>query len=275
MLWMRVSPAMAGGVQAIRTDAMSVHVSNQSSVTNLTTGMVSCNEVENVSTIIDWSSIVIEPDEDEDEEESPDEKGIPDEKPMNKNAMFVLLGLKIEADDNGMKLGPIIVPTAAYDLNDTKEVAVLVDDKAPEEPLIASDERHRKMDIGTHYHDMDAFRKAIKQFAINGEFEYGTKKMSQRGFGLFVKMDNSMSTRIDRDNVSVDDDDSRLEDVDISSSVDEISDNDNSIFDVGGSEADNIDIDGENNNMNAVDEPNSENTSDVCLLFLTCLTPIE
>jgi hypothetical protein len=29
---------------------------------------------------------------------------------------------------------------------------------------------------------MVGFKKTIKQFSINGEFEYGTKKMSQRGF---------------------------------------------------------------------------------------------
>jgi hypothetical protein len=44
-----------------RIDAMSVHDSNQSSVTNLTTGLISCAEVENGSTIVDWSSLVIEP----------------------------------------------------------------------------------------------------------------------------------------------------------------------------------------------------------------------
>jgi hypothetical protein len=153
-----------------------VHVSIQS------------NEVESVSSIVDWSRLVIEAEKDEDEEESLDEKGIPDEKPVNENAMFALLGLKTEADENGMKLGPIVDPTPAYDLHDTKEVAILVDDMAQEEGLIAWDERHPQMDIGTPYLDMAAFRKAIKQFAINGEFEYGTKKMSQPGFGLFVKV---------------------------------------------------------------------------------------
>jgi hypothetical protein len=34
------------------------------------------------------------------------------------------------------------------------------------------------MDIGTPYQNMVEFRKALKQFAINGEFEFGTKKMS-------------------------------------------------------------------------------------------------
>jgi hypothetical protein len=127
---------------------------------------------------------VIEPEKDEDEEDSLDEKGIPDEKPVNENAMFALLGLKTEADEDGMKPCPIVAPTP--DLDDTKDVAILVDDMAQEEALIVWDERHPKMDIGTPYPDMAAFRKAIKQFAINGEFEYGTTK--NEPFGLFVKV---------------------------------------------------------------------------------------
>ena len=43
-----------------RIDAACLHDSNQSSVTNLTMGAISCNEVEKVSTIVDWSSLVIE-----------------------------------------------------------------------------------------------------------------------------------------------------------------------------------------------------------------------
>jgi hypothetical protein len=157
----------------IRTDGVSEHVSAQS------------NEVESVSSIVDWSKLVIEPEKDEDEEDSLDEKGIPDEKPVNENAMFALLGLKTEADEDGMKPCPIVAPTP--DLDDTKDVAILVDDMAQEEALIVWDERHPKMDIGTPYPDMAAFRKAIKQFAINGEFEYGTTKNEPARFRAFCK----------------------------------------------------------------------------------------
>ncbi|XBI17751.1 hypothetical protein VPH35_059721 [Triticum aestivum] len=159
-----------------RIDAMSVHDSNQSSVTNLTTGMVSCNEVETVGTIVDWSSLVIEPENDG------------DEKPADEKAMFALLGLKTEEGEGKTNLGPVVTPTLDYNLDDVNGAAIAVNDNAPEEPLIAWDERKPKMDIGTPYPDMAAFRKAIKQFAINGEFEYGTKKMSRQGFRLFVKV---------------------------------------------------------------------------------------
>jgi hypothetical protein len=101
-----------------RIDAMPVHDSKQSSVINLTEGMVSCNKVDHFSSIVNWSSLVIEPNEAE--KGLPDEKGIPDEKPVDKNAMFALLGLKSEVDERGIKLGPIVVPTTAYDLHDTK-----------------------------------------------------------------------------------------------------------------------------------------------------------
>jgi hypothetical protein len=144
---------------------MSVHDSNQSSV----------------STIVDWSSLVIEPENDG------DDKGIPDEKPVDENAMFTLLGLKTDVDERGTKPGPIVVPTPAYDEHETKEVAIDVHDKAPEEPLISWDERYPTMEIGTPYPHMDAFRKAIKQFAINGEFEYGTKKNEPKRFQSFCK----------------------------------------------------------------------------------------
>ncbi|KAM0911379.1 hypothetical protein ACQ4PT_013532 [Festuca glaucescens] len=66
-----------------RVDAMSVHDSNQSSV----------------STVVDWSSLVIEPENDG------DDKGIPDEKPVDENAMFTLLGLKTEAKELEHDLG--------------------------------------------------------------------------------------------------------------------------------------------------------------------------
>jgi hypothetical protein len=97
-----------------RIDAMSMHDSNQSVVTNLTTGVISRAEVETDSTIVDWSSLVIDPQiEPENEWE---EKGIPDEKPVNENAMFALLGLKTEANEREIKLGPVIAPTTDYAL---------------------------------------------------------------------------------------------------------------------------------------------------------------
>ncbi|KAM0826192.1 hypothetical protein ACQ4PT_069045 [Festuca glaucescens] len=143
-------------------DAQSLHDSSQSSVTNLTTGVISSNVVENVSTIpVDWSTLVVEP------------KIDGDEKPVDEKAMFALLGIKIEAE--GVVNIPVVAPIPDYEQHDVKEVA-LVDDQAPEEPLIVWDERKPLMDIGTPYPDMVAFRKALKQFAINREFEYGTKK---------------------------------------------------------------------------------------------------
>lgn len=161
---------------------MSVHDSNQSSVTNLTTGLISCAEVENDSTIVDWSSLLIE--SQIEPENGWEEKGIPDENPVNENA---LLGLKTEANERETKPGPVIAPIADYALHDIKEADIVVDDKAPEEPLIVWDERKPKMDIGTPYPDMAAFRKAMKQFAINGEFEYGTKKNEPKRFRAFCK----------------------------------------------------------------------------------------
>jgi hypothetical protein len=77
---------------------------------------------------------VIEPDEAE--KGFPDEKGISNEKPVDENAMFALLGLKSEVDERGIKLGPIVVPTTAYDLHDTKRADILVDDKLQRSHLL-------------------------------------------------------------------------------------------------------------------------------------------
>ncbi|KAM0831759.1 hypothetical protein ACQ4PT_065324 [Festuca glaucescens] len=80
-----------------------------------------------------------------------------------------------------------------------------------------------------------------------------------------------MSSGIEGDNeVVFDDDQVGLEDVDMSSSEDEdeVSDNDNTIFDGAGSEADNMHIDGENSNMDIDDKPNSENDTDVIEAYL-------
>ena len=143
-----------------------MHDSNQSSVTNLTTGVISSTEVENASNIVDWSTLVIEPEIDENNDG--------DEKLVDEKAMFALFGLKTEADerDAEVKVAAMFAPILHYDAHEVKVVAMLVDDKAPEEPFLVWDERHPNMEIGTPYPDMVAFRKAIKQFAINGEFEF-------------------------------------------------------------------------------------------------------
>jgi hypothetical protein len=67
---------------------MFVPDSSQSTVTNLTTGVISANKVDNVSPIVDWFSLVIEPENDG------VEKGIPDEKPVDEKALFALFGFK-------------------------------------------------------------------------------------------------------------------------------------------------------------------------------------
>ncbi|KAM0885426.1 hypothetical protein ACQ4PT_030353 [Festuca glaucescens] len=144
-----------------RMDTMSVHDSSKSNVTNLTTGAIPANEVDNFSPIVDWSSLVIEPENDGDENDGA-EKGIPDENPADEKAMFALFGLKTEENERDADVKPV-VPIPTYALDDSEGAAMLVDDKAPDEPLIAWDERHPKMDVGTPYPHMAAFRKAIKR----------------------------------------------------------------------------------------------------------------
>jgi hypothetical protein len=62
-------------------DTTFVHDSSKSSLINLTTGAILANEVDNFSPIVDWSSLVIEPENDG------AKKGIPDEKPADEKAI--------------------------------------------------------------------------------------------------------------------------------------------------------------------------------------------
>jgi hypothetical protein len=137
-------------------------------------GVISSDVVENVSTIpVDWSTLVVEPEIDG------------EEKPVDEKAMFALLGIK--AEEWGVVYIPVVAPIPDYEQHDVKEAVLVVDEQAPEEPLIVWDERKSLMDIGTPYPDMVAFRKALKQFSINGEFEYGTKKNEPERFRYFYK----------------------------------------------------------------------------------------
>ncbi|KAE8808255.1 hypothetical protein D1007_15395 [Hordeum vulgare] len=87
-----------------------------------------------------------------------------DEKTPDEKAMLDLFGLKTESNERATELGPIVIPTPVGEagLDDIKDAAIVIDDKAPTEPLTAWDERNRAMDIGTSYPNMVEFRKALK-----------------------------------------------------------------------------------------------------------------
>jgi hypothetical protein len=71
--------------------------------------------------------------------------------------------------------------TADIDI-DTIGVAIPVDDHVPEERLYAYDPNKPCMDIGTVYSNMKEFRLAMKQFAINEEFEFHLVKTDKKRY---------------------------------------------------------------------------------------------
>ena len=62
----------------------------------------------------------------------------------------------------------------------TEDVVIPISDAIPDEVVITYDKDHPKLDLGTLYPSMDEFRLAVRQFAINEEFELGIEKQVQR-----------------------------------------------------------------------------------------------
>ncbi|WVZ88700.1 hypothetical protein U9M48_035187 [Paspalum notatum var. saurae] len=88
--------------------------------------------------------------------------------------MYELLGLRAEDEANKSDHAP--VGDDNEDNEETIGAAIPVDDDIPGERVILHDPDKPCMDIGTVYPDMHDFRLAIRQFAINEEFELVTTK---------------------------------------------------------------------------------------------------
>ena len=71
-------------------------------------------------------------------------------------------------------------------INDN-DAAIPTSDAIPSELVISHDKDHPKMDLGTIYPSMKEFRMAVRQFAINEEFDLGTEKSDPTRFRGFCK----------------------------------------------------------------------------------------
>ena len=101
---------------------------------------------------------------------------------INEDQLFRLLGLRDEGDQHDKPSEADAQAAAERDSiaeNRTTDIdiditgaAIPVDDHVPREGLYAYDPNNPSMDIGTMYPNMQEFRLAMKQFAINKEFEY-------------------------------------------------------------------------------------------------------
>lgn len=73
--------------------------------------------------------------------------------------------------------------------DDTAGAAIPVNDHVADEVFISYDENHPTMRIETLYPSMVKFRLAVRQYAINEEFDLGAEKSCKTKFRGFCKGD--------------------------------------------------------------------------------------
>ncbi|KAM0899939.1 hypothetical protein ACQ4PT_020950 [Festuca glaucescens] len=121
-----------------------------------------CSDVNaNHLPIVDWSTIEIETVED----------GNMDA-PISQEKMCLALGI----NESSILHPPAPIVESVVDKELLAEAAIAVDDNMPEELNISYDIDHPTVEIGTMFPSMHDCRMAIRQFAINEEFDLGTKK---------------------------------------------------------------------------------------------------
>lgn len=128
---------------------------------------------------IDWGSIEIESRWDEE-----GQQGVPKE-----DSLYVELGLQHEHEDdresNDREDATSGSRASGYDNNlDVEPLAILELEVIPEDRVIVYDALNPVMRVGSLYPSMKVFRLAMRQYAINKEFELGievTRTIRYRG----------------------------------------------------------------------------------------------
>lgn len=126
---------------------------------------------------IDWDNLEIEQTQD-------DEGRI---QVMSDDQMFALLGLRDE-DESAKNSTQVDRSNSAIEtsgpavIEGTEGAALPVDDAIPGELVISYDKNNPCMDLGSKYPSMKDFRLAVRQFAINKEFELDIVKSDQSRF---------------------------------------------------------------------------------------------
>ncbi|CAO2043102.1 unnamed protein product [Urochloa humidicola] len=129
---------------------------------------------------VDWSTLTIIPEPDQDGEANV---------LVDENAIFDAMGFKA-ADERAQDASteeasiPVIPPAIQQDMED---VGILIDDKDPTEPILDWDRDNPDMSVGTIYPCMNDFRLAVRQHAIVDEFELGTEKSDKSRFRGYCK----------------------------------------------------------------------------------------
>ena len=113
---------------------------------------------------------------------------------MSEDQLCEILGLKDEEEraKTTEPKGRRMVEQAG----DTEGAAIPISDAIPNEVVITYDKDHPKMDLATIHPSMKQFRLAVRQFAINEEFNIGTEKSDKKRFRGFCKSSEDCPWRI-------------------------------------------------------------------------------
>jgi len=110
---------------------------------------------------------------------------------MSESQICELLGLTEEGTTN--------IPAQGFDCRmdeegndneigqDTDGAAIPTSDAVPGEMVISYDKNNPSMEVGTLYPTMEEFKLAVRQFAINKEFDLGVEKSCKTRYRAFCK----------------------------------------------------------------------------------------
>ena len=111
---------------------------------------------------------------------------------ISEDQLYEILGL----GDEDQRTKMVETPRIVEQRGDTEGVAIPVSDAIPDEVVIAYDKDYPKMDLGTMYPSMKEFRLAVRQFAINEEFELGTQASDKQRYRVFCKSSENCPWRL-------------------------------------------------------------------------------
>jgi len=132
---------------------------------------------------VDWDSLQII--------ETHDEKGRI--KLLSEDQMYVFLGLR---DEESGKVAASHDRVMVEEGSHEDDAVIPNNDDIPTEVVISYDKDHPQMDLGTMYPSMDEFRLAVRQFAINEEFQLGTTHSDKERFRGFCKSSDDCPWKI-------------------------------------------------------------------------------
>jgi hypothetical protein len=134
--------------------------------------------------VVDWNSLQIV--------ETHDEEGRIEL--MSENQMYEILGFREE------KTNVPVIPAQAFDClmdeNCDDGTDIPVSDVLPNEMVISYDKNKPQMSVGKVYPSMPEFKMAVRQFAINEEFDLGTEKSDTKRYRCYCKSSEDCPWRI-------------------------------------------------------------------------------